>query len=199
MENINVVNDTQKAVVVPEASVTEKKGAKITGTLVNEGKAELAARAQSARENSGFRKMRLENEKYKREIDELRSKLSGLSDISRLKEQNKRYLDELIKNKMESDLKSIQRLDPSVTDLESLGDEFLRLIENGIDASVAFSAVRKATEGKVTPKPPVTGAVGRSESPKNKFYTSKELDRLTAKDLENPAVFRKAMESLKML
>ncbi len=194
MENINVVNDTQKAVVEPET----KGGAK-SGTPEESAKTEVAARAQSARENSGFRKLRLENENYKKEIAELKNKLSGLSELENIKAQSDKYLETLVKNKMDADLEAIRKIDPSITSLDNLGGDFLRLIENGVDAAVAFAAVRRATESKVLPKPPSTGAVGRSESPRNKFYSSKELDRLTAKDLENPAVYKKALESLKRL
>lgn len=198
MENLNVVNDTQQAVVEP-AKDCANTSADGTGTPVPAGNAEVASRVQSNRENSGFRKMRLENERYKRELDELKGKLSRLSELESIKAQSDAYLNKLVSDKMNADLESIRKLDPSVSSLESLGGDFIRLIENGVDAAVAFSAVKRATEGKVTPKPPVTGAVGRSDSPKNRYYTSKELDRLTSRDLENPAVFRKAMESLKNL
>ena len=67
MENLNVVNDTQQAVVEP-AKDCANTSADGTGTLVPVGNAEVASRVQSNRENSGFRKMRLENERYKREL-----------------------------------------------------------------------------------------------------------------------------------
>ena len=198
MENLNVVNDTQQAVVAPAKECTNNSADSV-GTPESVRSAEVADRVQSARENSGFRKMRLENEKYKREVEQLKTRLSRLSELENIKAQSDVYLEKLISDKMNSDLESIRKLDPSVSSLESLGGDFIRLIENGVDAAVAFGAVKRATEGKVTPKPPVTGAVGRSDSPRNKYYTSKELDRLTARDLENPAIFRKAMESLKNL
>ena len=194
MEQINVVNDTQRAVVVPDnSSPANGAAADMTDAC---GNTEPATRTQTARENSGFRKMRLENERYKRELDELRAQMS---EYSKLKAQSERYLGELVRGRMEADLESIRKMDPTVSSLESLGDDFLRLVENGIDAAVAFAAVRRATEGKAIPKPPATGAVKRGESAKTRYYSSKELDRLTAKDLENPKVFKKALESLKML
>lgn len=198
MENLNVVNDTQQTVVASAGDCTNNS-ADGAGTPVPVGDTDIASRVQSARENSGFRKMRLENERYKRELDTLKDKLSRLSELENIKAQSDAYLNKLVSDKMSADLESIRKLDPGVSSLESLGGDFIRLIENGVDASVAYSAVKRATEGKVTPKPPATGAVGRSESPENRYYTSKELDRLTSRDLENPAVFRKAMESLKNL
>ena len=198
MENLNVVNDTQQAVVEP-AQVSTDTGAVGTGTPEAAEKAETTVRRQSAAENSGFKKLRIENESYKKEIAELKQKLSGLSELESVKAQNDKYLDIIIKDKMARDLELIQKADPGVTDLASLGEQFIKLVECGVDASVAYNAVKKAKDGNLQPKPPGLGAIGRSEHPRSQYYTSKELDRLTAKDLEDPAVYKKAMESLKRL
>lgn len=180
MENKNVVNDTQQAVVAPDMAVSENSGAVSTDTGV-------ANRTQTAEQNSGFRKMRLENERYKKELESVKSK----SDI---------YLNRLVENKMKSDLDAIKALDPEVQSLEGIGDSFIKLIENGIDAITAYYAVKKATDGKESQKSPESiGMVGAPRVHQSEFYSSRELDRLTARDLENPAIYKKAMESLKRL
>ena len=173
----NVVNDTQGAVVVPENKPT----------------------VQSRVQNSGFKKMRLENEQYRTQIDELKSQLAELSKLKDIQKQSDVYLQKLIDDKMARDLKEIQKSDPSVESLDMLGDEFLRLLENGIDASHAYFAIKAAADSKKTKKPPTLSAMNTALDRQNTYYSSSELDRLSQKDLENPAIFKKAMESLKKL
>ena len=74
------------------------------------------------------------------------------------------------------------------------GEEFIKLIENGIDALIAFRAVKCNCK-----KPQSIGAVDTEGGRESEFYSSRELDRLTAKDLEDPAVYKKAIQSLKKL
>ena len=198
MNELNVVNDTQQAVVEP-ASEQAAEGAEAAGTPAVTGNAEPTVRKQSAAENSGYRKLRLENEGYKKEIEQLRQKLEGLSEADSVKSERDRYLDVLIRQKMTEDLSKIRSLDPKVESLEGLGDEFIRLIECGVDAKVAYRAVTGATDGKEKPAPPTLSSIGASEGVIPRYYTSAQLDRLTARDLENPAVYKKAMESLKRL
>lgn len=198
MENINVVNDTRQAVVEPAPAKTENGGA-VSGTPDMSTDTAVACRSQSRAENSGFRKLRLENESYRKELEKLRGKLSALDEAQELKRQNSIYLERLVSNKMAADLELIQKTDPGITDLSALGEDFIRLIENGIDATVAYSAVKKATDSKAVQRPPETGSVGTGDVSSKRFFTSRELDRLSAKDLENPAIFKKAMESLKRL
>lgn len=199
MENLNVVNDTHQAVVEPENDASVSIGGAEVGTPTVSADAESAVRSQSAHENSGFRKLRLENERYRRELEELKKQLEDMPDAQLLRAENERYLEKLVNDKMSADLEKIRSIDPAVESLESLGGEFIRLIESGIDAKIAFAAIKQVTDGKDKPSPPRTGAVGVSESAGGRFYTSKELDRLTPHDLENPAIYKKAMESLKRL
>lgn len=198
MENTNVTSGTQQTVVASEQD-SVKIGGEVSGTPDTLTKAEPAVRSQSREENSRLRKFRLENESCKREIEALKKQLSGLSEMESIRKENGVYLEALIGNKMSSDLEAIQKIDPSITTLSGLGEDFIGLIENGIDAKVAYSAVKKANEGGFTPSLPVTGAVGNTEGSSTRYFTSKELDRLTKKDLENPKIFKKAMESLKQL
>ena len=198
MDDLNAVNDARQAVVEPAADTKTNGGSK-AGTPAFAANAQITERRQSAAENSGFRRIRLENEAYKREIDSLRAQLARASELEKYKEQSDIYLSKLVDGRMQADLEAIQKLDPTVTDLESLGGEFLRVIENGVDAKVAFSAVRAANEGSLSRRPPETGAVGVAEEAQCEFFSSKELDRLTSRDLENPLIFKKAMKSLKRL
>ena len=96
---------------------------------------------------------------------------------------------------MARDLERIQSEDGSVCELHALGEEFIKLIENGIDALVAFRAVKCSCKKQ----PEIIGAVCSDSGHESEYYSSRELDRLTAKDLENPAVYKKAIQSLKKL
>lgn len=169
----NVVNDTQGAVVAPEK--------------------------QTRAENSGFKKMRLENEQYRNEIEGLKSEIAELSKLKEVQKQSDIYLKKLIDDKMARDLKEIQKSDPSVESLDMLGEDFIRLVENGIDAAHAYFALKAAKENAKTKAPPTLSPMNSALDRQNTYYTSRELDRLSARDLENPAIFKKAMQSLKKL
>lgn len=185
MDELNVVNDTRQAVVEPAGA---QNGAALTGTPGG-AEAEPTARRQSAAENSGFRKMRLE-------IESLRKQLSERED-ERVKSDA--YLDALVRDRMQRDLEAVREIDPGVRRLTDPGEDFIRLIECGVDAKVAFSAVRAAKEAGSSRKPPETGAVGVRPDATGEFFSSRELDRLTSRDLDDPAIFKKAMRSLKKL
>ena len=104
-------------------------------------------------------------------------------------------LSRLAEEKMARDLERIQGEDSDVCELHALGEEFIKLIENGIDALIAFRAVKCSCEQIPEPIGEICSDGGRE----SEYYSSRELDRLTAKDLENPAVFKKAIQSLKKL
>lgn len=186
MNENNVVNDTQSAVVAQTEGKAEKGGTDSGATT------EPAARRQSARNNSGFRRMRLENAALRAQVREL----EGLRDV---KAQCDIYLNRLVEDKMQRDLEELQKLDPAITDLHGIGEDFIRLVQNGIDAKLAYHAVKQAALSATPPTPPMTGAVGTAGKGVPEFYSSKELDRLSARDLEDPVIFRKAMRSLKKL
>ena len=207
MNKTNAVNDARQAAVEPAYGSTGLSDKIIgdgdAGTPASAVKAGSTSRRQSTAENSGFRKMRLENEAYKKEIERLKNELSitekRSAEYKKYKTQSDIYLSTLIDNKMRADLEAIRGIDPGVSDLASIGGDFLRLIENGVDAMVAFSAVRAANEDSLVKRPPETGSVGVTEDAQGEFFSSRELDRLTPRDLDNPLIFKKAMKSLKRL
>ncbi len=203
MNKTNAVNDAQQAAVEPAGSIDVNIGDGDAGTPASAVKAELTARRQSTAQNSGFRKMRLENEAYRKEIERLKNELSNTekrtAEYEKYKTRSDVYLSALVDGKMRADLETIRGIDPNVSDLESIGGDFLRLIESGVDAKVAFSAVRAASSDSLVKRPPETGSVGVSEDAQGEFFSSRELDRLTPRDLDNPVIFKKAMKSLKRL
>lgn len=189
MDNLNVVNDTQGAVVAPptesDCAIGENGGS--------------ATRPQSHSQNSGFKRMRLENEQYRKEIEQLKGEVAELSKLKDLQKTSDVYLNKLVSDKMERDLSEIRNADPSVESLYELGDDFLRLVECGIEPIKAYFAIKDAGNSKKAKRPPSLSPVATNGFSQNPYYSSKELDRLTARDLENPGIFKKAMESLKKL
>ena len=133
-----------------------------------------------------FENLRLENELLK----------AKLSDAQRLCDV---YLGKLVDDKMARDLEAIAGIDPTVLSLADVGLDFIRLVENGIDAVCAFNAVRQTANKGAFPKAPVTGRLSSERMGRSEFFTSRELDRLSARELEDPDVFKKAMRSLRRL
>lgn len=193
MNEQNVVNDTQGTVV--ESS---PESAEITGGTESTDSGP-ATRKQTHSQNTGFKKMRLENEQFRREIESLRGTISELEKLKDIQKTSDIYLEKLINDKMERDLKEIQRHNPDIESLYDLGDDFLRLIENGIEPTKAYFALKDAADFKKAKKPPTLKGMSTAAFAQNPYYSSKELDRLTPHDLENPTIFKKAMESLKKL
>lgn len=111
------------------------------------------------------------------------------------------------KQKFSDDLTAIKRAYPDVKaeDVNELGGVYLELMaaaERGgiqFDPVVAYEAQLAHDRRTTKPTPPSTGpARGTAEEEKD-YYTSDELDRLTSKQLDDPAIFEKAYRSMKKL
>ena len=97
--------------------------------------------------------------------------------------------------RMRKDLAAIQAVDPSVTSLEQLGDEYKELVRNmnGLDAYYVIKG-RQAVQNAAMP--PATGDVGR-KTDMDRDFTSEELDHLNYDDLlKDDKLYKKAMRSM---
>jgi len=96
----------------------------------------------------------------------------------------------------EDDLREVQRAFPEekIGSLEELGDAFFALRQQGVDTQTACAAALRLRGG--APLPPQMGAVGRTEQPSREYYTPAEVDRLTEKDLRDPAVMAAVRQSM---
>lgn len=166
-ETVNVVNDTQAPVVAAPQADMRESGTQDVQT------ADTAPRPQSPAENAHFRKMRLENE--------------------RLRSENERLTEQRIDFLMQEDLKEIQKIDPAVSSLEELGDDFAALIAAGVRAPVAFAAVRQ-TESAA--RPPMLGAVDGNTKGEKDYYTPQEVDALSEAELDNPRIWQRVRKSM---
>lgn len=160
---LNVVNDTQPSVV--ETAAPE------TSDIESMCQTDVTPR-QSAADNSAFRRLRLENE--------------------RLRAENEEYEALAVERRMREDLEAIRLLDPAVGSLEELGEDFEKLVASGIDAPLAFLALRQAQRAVL---PPEIGEVGDTGAGKE-YYSPEEVDALSAKQLSDPGIWQRVRKSM---
>ena len=103
-------------------------------------------------------------------------------------------------NVFKEDLAAIKKAFPDVKakTVDDLGMQFTALRANGVDAVTAYAAVQKGIEATKKPVPPVMGALNKTPAEKE-FYTSEEIDNLTDKQLDDPAIWARVMRSLPRL
>lgn len=177
MEDFNAVNDAQDEVVdVPEYSEASE-AAQTAG--------DAASPHQSIQTNAAFARLRREKEAAQRRADEL----AALSD----REQSLREMEEQFCFKR--DLDEIKKAYPSerADSVQTLGTLFMQLRAAGVDNLTAYAAAQEVSKSRT---PPEIGAVGGDSCKENSLYTSAELDRLSAADMQDERVYKKAMKSL---
>ncbi|MBR5559004.1 MAG: hypothetical protein IKU72_02010 [Oscillospiraceae bacterium] len=89
---------------------------------------------------------------------------------------------------LEDDLRRIRKKFPAekIASLSQLGEEYYALRQNGIDPVVACAAVLKSRSSET--KPPEMGLLSCRRQDAKEYYTPAEVDRLTEKELKDPAV-----------
>lgn len=98
------------------------------------------------------------------------------------------------------DLAEVREAYPDLTAQrpEEVGEIYCRLMASGrVDPVVAYEA-QLAASRRLEPSPSDMVSA-RSAGGAAMYYSSQELDRLTAGDLKDPNIFKKAMESLSKL
>ena len=135
-----------------------------------------------------------------RDPDEVRAEFERNQETENLRTENESLQEQLmniqIEQRMADDLRTIQKIDPTVKSLSDLGDSYLNFISAGLDATDAYyaSIVRDQKE-KVYP-PNEIGRIADTKIDRD-YYTSEELDNLT--DEEMDANWEKVMRSMKRL
>jgi hypothetical protein len=89
-------------------------------------------------------------------------------------------------------------LDPSVKSLDALGEDYYNLIRAGFDGVTAFTAIKAKANISKKEAPPVVGRINSKTVVEKDYFTDKELNSLSKKDLDDPAVLAKAMRSMTM-
>lgn len=100
-----------------------------------------------------------------------------------------------------------KELKESGVDTKILHDEEFKAFANNFKTGTKISEVYKMWkklngEKEEEPKKPASTGSSQSTVPDSKIkdiYTSEEIDKLTSKDLDNPTIFKRVMESLKHL
>ena len=100
-----------------------------------------------------------------------------------------------------------KELKESGVDTKILHDEDFKKFANNFKTGAKITEVYKMWkklngEKEEEPKKPASTGSSQSTVPDSKIkerYTSEEIDKLTSKDLDNPTIFKRVMESLKHL
>ena len=100
-----------------------------------------------------------------------------------------------------------KELKESGVDTKILHDEDFKKFANNFKTGTKITEVYKMWkklngEKEEEPKKPASTGSSQSTVPDSKIkerYTSEEIDKLTSKDLDNPTIFKRVMESLKHL
>ena len=98
---------------------------------------------------------------------------------------------------MADDLAKIQAVNPEVKSLDELGGDFFTLMSALHDPILAYDAVQAKKARETKPVPQDIGAVNSSSSKEKDFYTSQEVDKLTASDYDkNPKLMEIVRNSM---
>ena len=100
----------------------------------------------------------------------------------------------------ERDMRQIKAVYPDVKckNVWELGEVYLRLMLTGeVDAVTAYEAQTASNRRGVKDSPPSAGSArSGGMSPEKEYYSPEEVDRLSAKDYENPKVMARVRKSM---
>lgn len=95
-----------------------------------------------------------------------------------------------------SDLKEIQKIDPSIKDLDSLGVDFFALRSYGIEPARAYYMLKSADEHTKPQGAKAPGKLGRAKQ-ESEYYSSEEIDNMSKEEIKKN--FDKVMRSMDKL
>lgn len=106
------------------------------------------------------------------------------------------YRNKEIERLMNDDLKRIQKLDPTVKALNDLGDDYFNLIKVGVDAEIAYEAVKQKKLRETKTAPPEIGRVNSNTKVEKDYYSPEEVDKMSTAELDNPKIWEKVRNSM---
>lgn len=129
--------------------------------------------------------------------DEIRAEIEAENEWNRLNEENEQLSNELLDIKtraqMEHDLQEIQKIDPEVKDLDSLGKDYTDYIRAGLTGVQAYYATKAKNDAEKAVAPPEVGKVNQSEAPKD-YFTREEVQGMSQEEVhKNYDIIRKSM------
>lgn len=155
------------------------------------------------RENAAFRAERqgeVEDAGGVRETQEPSQEAAapaGSDEADRLRQENAGFRQQLLRYRQMQELAELRAHDPalSVQSIGELGETYLRLRCAGVGNLAAYEAVKRA-EGAGKPVPPDTGAVGLDTCQEKTYYSPADVDRLSARELDDPKIMERVMQSM---
>ena len=129
--------------------------------------------------------------------DEIRAEIEAEQEWNRLNEENEQLSSELLdiktRTQMEHDLQEIQKIDPEVKDLDSLGTDYTDYIRAGLTGVQAYYATKAKRDAEKATPPAEVGKVNQSEAPKD-YFTKEEVEAMTQEEVhKNYDTIRKSM------
>ena len=137
-----------------------------------------------------------------RDPDEYRIEWEKQQDYERAILENETLKNQMLElevdRRMESALRTIQEIDPSVKSLDELGDSFVNMIAAGLSDKEAYYATLAMNSKEKVFAPSPIGKVSDNRVERD-YYTSEEIDNLTDEELDDPKIWEKVMKSMDLL
>lgn len=106
--------------------------------------------------------------------------------MAQLQAENERLQDELLLQSVEqqavSDLNTLKKIDPTLKDLDDLGEDYFKMRAADIDPVRAYYAVKAADEYTKPQGAVPAGRLNRAKQ-ESEYYTSEELDNLSKDEI----------------
>lgn len=158
---------------------------------------EVAAQIHAAQQGISYEEYQAQQEQQQARMREM---MQSDPEFLAMKQKADLYEQEAFNRVFKDDLAAIKKAFPDVKakSVEDLGEKFVALRANGIDAVTAFAAMQKGVEATKKPTPPVMGAVNQTPAEKE-FYTSEEVDNIERNHpemLDDPKIFNRIMKSM---
>lgn len=137
-----------------------------------------------------------------RDPDEYRKEWEKQQDYERAILENETLKEQMLElevdRRMESALRTIQEIDPSVKSLDELGESFVNMIAAGLSDKEAYYATLAMNSKEKVFAPSPIGKVSDNRVERD-YYTSEEIDNLTDEELDDPKIWEKVMRSMDLL
>lgn len=163
-----------------EAEIAERDAAEAEQAREDE-KNEQLYQALAFAQEQGFTDEEIEDL-----IAEIQDDQEKEDQMAELQSENDRLRDELltqsIEQQVESDLIALRRIDPTLTDLDDLGEDYVRLRAIDMDPVRAYYAV-KAADSYTKPQGAIPAGRLNRTSQESEYYTSEELDNLSKEEI----------------
>jgi hypothetical protein len=189
-------NDLQQQLEAARASESKLLEA-LKGYGYSGNAEKVAGQIRAAQQGVSYEEYQAQQEQQQARMREM---MQSDPEYLQMKAKADLYEQEAFNRVFRDDLAAIKKAFPDVKakSVEDLGDQFVALRANGIDAVTAFAAMQKGTEATKKPVPPVMGAVNQVPAEKE-FYTSEEVDNIEKNHpemLDDPKIFNRIMKSM---